>query len=436
MPRNIDVGSQLAGCPLEGVPKSVVIVGGSLAGLMQGLQLKRLGKDVTILERDPSNERSSNEAGIAFGANMVELLRQFDTTGVPVSTPSEFNRFSYRKYSKDYLKKAEQSLSCWGLLYRVLRANFDGFPSAACPNPPGPLKGDGRAEYRSGKLVTALQYRDSAVTVHFEDVTTKKKGTINADLVIGADGVHSTVRKLVLAPAVEQYPGYIVWRGTVPENTVSIETRQYFSKRVCANMLGDSYCICYVIPTDNGGFTSEQRLLNWVLYHNVSDNSSEMRDIFTDINGKLHHNTVPRGLVRQDVWERIRPTFTSRMAAPVADLLAKTDNPFVTKVNDVLCTTASFCDGRVILVGDALTTIRPHIAYSTEKAAFHTLSLALVWKGEKTLDAWCREVAIHAERFSSISRVMGHLAQGPPTTFLKSLLSYIMLLIRLKLIGR
>lgn len=157
-----------------------------------------------------------------------------------------------------------------------------------------------------------------------------------------------------------------------------------------------------------------------------------MKDIFTDIHGDLHQNTVPRGLVRPDVWARVRTTFTSRMASPVASLLDKTESPFVTKVNDVLCTTPSFYDGHVILVGDALTTIRPHIAHSAEQAAFHTLSLAKVWRGEDKMDAWCREVGHHARRFNLLSRVVGHFGQGPLVRFLKSFISYIILLVRLK----
>ncbi|KAI0389168.1 FAD binding domain protein [Xylariaceae sp. FL0594] len=415
------------------MPKSIVIVGGSLAGLMQGLQCKRRGENVVILEQDPRNERCSNEAGIAFGSHLGELLTKLDRTGVPVAIPCEYNYISFRKYSRAKVSKAERSLSSWGLLYRVLRANYDGLPSSVCPSPPAPLEGDGRAEYRPGKRVTDLQHaNDGTVTVHFEDVETKKRATLEADLVIGADGVHSTVRKLVAAPAVKKYSGYVVWRGIVPYRTLSAESQLHFSNRVVSNVLGGSYCICYVIPSDNGGFTPEQRLLNWLVYYNVSEDSSEMKDIFTDINGRHHHNTVPRGLVRPEVWERIRAKFTSRMAEPVADLLFKTDSPFVTKVNDVLCTTPSFHEGRVVLVGDALTTIRPHIGHSAEQAAFHTLSLAKVWQGEKTQAAWSREVRNHALRFFTLSRVVGHFGQGPVLTFLKSLFSYIWLLIRLK----
>ncbi|KAI0388388.1 FAD binding domain protein [Xylariaceae sp. FL0594] len=401
------------------MPKSIVIVGGSLAGLMEGLQFKRRGENVVNLEQDPRNERCSNEAGIAFGTNLGELLTKLDRTGVPVAILCEYNYISFRKYSRAKVSRAERSLSSWGLLYRVLRASYDRHPSSVCPSPPAPLGGDGRTGYRPGKRVTDLQHaNDGTVTVHFEDVETKKRATLEADLVIGADGVHSTVRKLVAAPAGKKYSGYIVWRGIVPYRALSAESQLHFSNSVGSNVLGGSYCICYVIPSDNGGFTPERRLLNWL-----------MKDIFTDINGRHHPDTVPRGLVRLEVWERIRAKLTSE---PVADLLFKTDSPFVTKVNDVLCTTPSFHDGRVVLVGDALTTIRPYIGHSAEQAASHTLSVAKGRQGEKTQAAWSREVGNHALRFFTLSRVVGHFGQGPVLTFLKSLFSYIWLLIRLK----
>ena len=46
------------------------------------------------------------------------------------------------------------------------------------------------------------------------------------------------------------------------------------------------------------------------------------------------------------------------MAAPFAELITKTNEPFVTKVNDAFCSTARYWDDHVLLVGDALSTFR------------------------------------------------------------------------------
>jgi 2-polyprenyl-6-methoxyphenol hydroxylase-like FAD-dependent oxidoreductase len=49
---------------------------------MHGIQLKRHGSRVTILERDPRTERrEAQAAGIGFEANMQEFLRRYNVTG-------------------------------------------------------------------------------------------------------------------------------------------------------------------------------------------------------------------------------------------------------------------------------------------------------------------------------------------------------------------
>ncbi|KAI1734540.1 hypothetical protein F4680DRAFT_437848 [Xylaria scruposa] len=64
------------------------------------------------------------------------------------------------------------------------------------------------------------------------------------------------------------------------------------------------------------------------------------------------------------------------MAAPFADLIRTAKSPFVAKVNDVLCTDSSSFNDRIFLVGDASTSVRPHLAASTDHAAWRCLSLA------------------------------------------------------------
>ncbi|KAI0376973.1 FAD binding domain protein [Hypomontagnella monticulosa] len=400
---------------------------------MHGLQLKRLGHNVTILEQDSASERFSQQAGIAMGESANELLRQFDVTGLSTSLTSHFTHIAYHKRPNFLTTKSERSLSNWGLLYRILRANFDGLASSACPKPPSPLEGDGIATYRAGQQITELQYSDGVVTVFFEDVSTKKRESMSADLVLGADGIRSTVRKLVQAPTTEQYAGYVSWRGTVPEKLVSKETVQYFTDRVCSGIMKRMYAICYVIPTDDGNFEPGERLLNWVLYYNVKEGSPELTDFLTDVDGRERQNTVPRGLVRPEVWERVRATVVAQMVPPFAELLSKTTEPFVTKVNDALCTTPTFYDNHVILVGDGLTAFRPHIAQATEQAAYHCLSLAKVLGNQKTYGEYSREVGLYAKRMWLLSILVGEFGQGSTTVFLKSLFAYIVFIIRSKL---
>lgn len=80
--------------------------------------------------------------------------------------------------------------------------------------------------------MTGLEYSQGTVKVFFEDVHSGRQETIAADLVTGTDGVHSTIRKLVNAPTLKRYAGYVSWRDSVPESSVSEDTAKYFNNRL------------------------------------------------------------------------------------------------------------------------------------------------------------------------------------------------------------
>ncbi|KAK7753867.1 hypothetical protein SLS62_004233 [Diatrype stigma] len=314
----------------------------------------------------------------------------------------------------------------------ILRANFDGLASTACPNPPLAAEGDGSTAYLTGKRVTALQYTTETITVNCVDIHGGRQESMEADLVIGADGIHSTVRRLVDAPVTKQYAGYVAWRGTIPENSVSKETVEYLSDHLSLQFSKRTYLVCYIIPTDAGNFEPGKRLLNWVWYYNLAQDSAEMTDIFTDITGKLHHNTVPRGFVRPEIWEQCRGELLPRISGPFRELLQKTSNPFVTKIHDAICTTASFYDGKVVLVGDAFTTLRPHLGAATEQAAFHSNMLEEVYHGKKTPEEWSFGVRRFAQRIILLNKIIAELGTGTTFSLLKSVLFYIVFLIKLR----
>lgn len=401
---------------------------------MHGVHLKREGVNVTILEQDRASERSSHNAGIRVDENVNEFLRQHDQTGLQTSLESNANFISVRKHKN--LIKADKGTTRywtnWGYLYRLLRANFDGYASKVCPHPPPSKPGDGSAEYLTGKRVTSLQYSDEAVTLHYMEVDTGGEQSITSELVIGADGLHSTIRKLVHAPlsCPERYAGFVAWRGAVPRKSVSQATSEFFTGQVSSNFMGqNSYMICYVIPTDDGNFAPETQLINWVLYQNLAEGSADEAAVFTGASGRRHQRTVPQGSVDPRTWDRFRGALVARMASPFAELVSVTTKPFVTKVSDVLCGKASFCDGHVVLVGDALATYRPHAGKATDQAASHCLELAKVWRGQMSLSSWEVEACVNANKMYLWSRLMGEFGRGTWFSFLRSIVSYLVFLV-------
>lgn len=389
------------------MPKSVIIVGGSIAGLLHGIYLKRHGANVIILEQDPNPRRSSHNAGICFGPSVQEFLRLYNDTGIQACQPAVGTRLTFRQnlYWRD--TGIVRHLTSWGVLYRILRANFDGLASDAVTIPPPARAGDGQCSYLPGQRVTSVQKTSDGVVVGYLGEDGKERCSV-ADLVIGADGLHSTVRGLLNAPVVKEYSGYVSWRGTVCEAKVSPETARYFQDRTVLSLLKRTYIVCYIIPPDSGSFAPGTRLINWVWYCNLSETpETNFAELLTDTNGHLHANTVPSGLVRAEIWKSHLAHMLPLIPGPFAELFTQTEQPFITKVNDALCSKATFFDGRVLLVGDALATFRPHFALATEQAARHCLGLARVWKGEITLQLWEREAVDHATKIWLGSRVMG-----------------------------
>lgn len=216
--------------------------GGSLAGLIHGLQHKRRGNNVIILEQD-SGERHSHHAGIGFGANAQEFLRKYDLTGLTPAFTSHSRCWAY--YTRPNVMNTKESiqLTSWGLFNRILRANSDGLASTACPNPPPVADDDGPAVYPTGKRVTALQCTKEAITVNYVDAHSAQEEVIEADLVIRADGVNSTVRQLMNVPVTKRYAGYVAWRGTIPEKFVSKETVEYLSDHVSLQFSKRTYLL-------------------------------------------------------------------------------------------------------------------------------------------------------------------------------------------------
>lgn len=164
-------------------------------------------------------------------------------TGLTAGFASNSRRWAYYTRPNVIHTTGTVQLTSWGLLYSILRANFDGLASGACPVPPPAAENDGSVAYLTGKQVTAFQCTNDIVVVSYVDANTGRQESIEADLVVGADGVNSTVRQLVNAPVTKQYAGYVAWRATIPEKLVSKETVDYLSDRISFQFAKRTYLI-------------------------------------------------------------------------------------------------------------------------------------------------------------------------------------------------
>ena len=168
--------------------------------------------------------RTSEAAGIRAGPQAAEFFRRFDLIEEPWSVSCPGMQFIRADSSPQRLIEFPMVNTGWSTLYYRLRANFDGFKSGYCPEPPSHLETDGQATYDAGKRVTDIVNDRQTISIVVEDVTDGTQSVFTPDLVIAADGSGSRMRKIV-CKVKRPYEGYVAWRGSVVESEVSEETR-------------------------------------------------------------------------------------------------------------------------------------------------------------------------------------------------------------------
>ena len=179
-----------------------IIVGGSMSGLLSGLLLRRAGWAVDIYERVDS-ELSGRGAGIVAQYELIERLRGLglatDELGVHVTTRKILDAQGRLTHEIE----CPQVLTAWERVYRLLR---DGFPPE---------------HYHRGHGLTKFTQGQDSVLAHFSNGE-----IIETDLLVGADGIRSTVRQQCLAEVTPRYAGYCAWRALVAERVFPPEVHR------------------------------------------------------------------------------------------------------------------------------------------------------------------------------------------------------------------
>ncbi|KAI0022367.1 hypothetical protein F4780DRAFT_788769 [Xylariomycetidae sp. FL0641] len=372
------------------MPLKVAIVGGSLAGLMCGIALKHGGHDVVIFEQD-ENERQSHQAGIGLGpAGEIFTGRHDRLTGSFTHTTNGVKSLDNDGTFR-VVATGRRQITSWDTLYLRLRSIFDGYRGKAflIDQPEG--EGDGTAIFHSKTKVIDFG-RDSPssskLNLTILDIDTKETSRVEADMVIGADGPDSGIRRTYMPEISRKYAGYIAWRGTVPARDVSRSTRDAFQSAVVAYTMQGQHLIAYSIPGTNGALEPSERHLNFLWYTNESLES--LSELMVDgKDGHRHHNTVPSGHVRKETWShQLEVAQSLAIPAPFLDLIEKIEHPFIQVISDFCSPQASFEDGKVLLVGDAVSLFRPHAAMGGAQAAYHALAVEELASGRISLGAW------------------------------------------------
>ena len=171
----------------------------------------------------------------------------------------------------------------------------------------------------------------------------------------------------------------------------------------------------YIIPGKDGSLEPGSRLLNFAWYQALSETSPTFREAMTDANGKTHRTTLPIGKMAPKVWAAQKEFGKRILPDPIYEVVEKIEQLFITACYSTLPIRASFLDGQLLLVGDALSQFTPNAGASTNQGARNALGLMQVLRGELSLEKWEKQQLsyAHVTRLFALSWGSGYLSSYP-----------------------
>ncbi|PTB19705.1 FAD-dependent oxidoreductase [Trinickia symbiotica] len=353
--------------------RNAIIVGGSLGGLFAANLLLRSGWDVTVLERVP-DELAGRGAGIV---THPELLGALTAAGVEVDDDIGVTVHSRITLNSDgsiaRSRPLTQTLTAWSKMFHVLRS---ALPDAC---------------YRSGAVVENVASFEDHAKVMLCDGT-----SLQADLVIAADGFRSNIRQKYLPDVQLQYAGYIAWRGLVDERDLSRKTWGTLFDKFGFCLPSGEQMLGYPVAGPGNSTQPGQRRYNFVWYR-PAEETIALRHLLTDGMGKCHSNGIPPQLIRPDVLADMREAAHDLLSPQFAEVVDKTKLPLFQPIYDLKATRLVF--DRVVLLGDAAFVARPHCGMGVTKAAGDAVQLAKSLASRKNIHEALADYEHHRLQF-------------------------------------
>jgi 2-polyprenyl-6-methoxyphenol hydroxylase-like FAD-dependent oxidoreductase len=236
-----------------------------------------------------------------------------------------------------------QVLTAWERVYRALR---DQFPAS---------------HYHRGRGLSHFTQTSDSVVVHFGD-----GGSVRGELLVGADGLRSTVRQQCLPPLSPLYAGYIAWRALLLERTFprAIHSELFEYMTFCLPP-GEQF-LGYPVAGPENDLRLGHRRYN-IVWYRPAEEATELQALLTDESGTFHGISIPPPLIRRAAIDEMRAAAERLLAPQFRTLVRLIEEPILQPIYDLETPRMAF--GRVAIMGDAAFVARPHVAAGVAKAA-------------------------------------------------------------------
>jgi len=187
----------------------ILIAGGGIGGIATALALRQRGVEALLFEQAEAFRQVG--AGIQISANATRILRTLGLGEALARVAVYPEGRDYRAWDDGdrlyYTPLGARAEAHFGApYYHVHRADLLDVL----------LGGLGNAGFRLNAHVDRFDQDADGVTITLSD-----GGTAAGDVLVGADGIHSTVRAQLFGQELPRYTGNVAWRGLVPAERVA-----------------------------------------------------------------------------------------------------------------------------------------------------------------------------------------------------------------------
>lgn len=185
----------------------IVIVGAGIGGLAAAALLSREGHQVTVVET--ARELGEVGAGIQMSPNGVGVLDRLDLGDAAREIGCTPDRIVIRRWQDDdelmTMPMGSLAEQRWGRpYYSMYRPDVIEILASRCNH----------VDLRLGSRVIAIDHDDPSITLQSGE-------TLDADIIVGADGIHSIVRTSAFGPQPTRFSGFVAYRALVPRDDVN-----------------------------------------------------------------------------------------------------------------------------------------------------------------------------------------------------------------------